>query len=181
MQALSAAGATGEVVQLLREAAFPVRKEAAFVIANICAGTPTSIEPTQTPILASYILPVCPRQMEGDLDLIYFSSPAQATLAYLDEQSWHKQGILAAGGGDGSGDQQALQSLVGSSPAAVQQGALPAMMELLTCPDPEAAFLALQFVEMVLRVLLGGPQIVEAADGILALEDLQMKCVLRMH
>lgn len=39
----------------------------------------------------------------------------------------------------------------------------------------EAALLGVQFAEMVLRVMPRGPQAVEAADGIDALESLQFR------
>jgi hypothetical protein len=39
----------------------------------------------------------------------------------------------------------------------------------------EAAVLGVQFTEIVLRIMPGGPQAVEAADGIDALESLQFR------
>ena len=38
--------------------------------------------------------------------------------------------------------------------------------------------LGVQFAEMVLRVMPRGPQIIEAADGIDALESLQFRCAV---
>eukprot|EP00271_Cylindrocystis_brebissonii_P004474 TRINITY_DN16138_c0_g1_i1.p1 TRINITY_DN16138_c0_g1~~TRINITY_DN16138_c0_g1_i1.p1 ORF type:complete len:586 (+),score=110.32 TRINITY_DN16138_c0_g1_i1:128-1885(+) len=52
-------------------------------------------------------------------------------------------------------------------------GCLSGYLSLVRSPDPDAARVGLQFVEMVLRAVPRGPQLVEAADGIDALESLQ--------
>ncbi|KAK9808864.1 hypothetical protein WJX72_005408 [[Myrmecia] bisecta] len=111
VEVLVAAGALPVLLQVLAQAAFDLRKEVAFAIANICAG-----------------------------------------------------------GGDGTGDSAALAHVLGS-----HSQVLPAFLGLMRSPDMEAAQLGLQFTEMVLRVLPEGPQAVEAADGIDAIEELQFK------
>lgn len=42
----------------------------------------------------------------------------------------------------------------------------------------DAAALGVQFAEMVLRVMPGGPEAIVAADGIDALESLQFRCYI---
>jgi hypothetical protein len=79
-----------------------------------------------------------------------------------------------AGGGDGRGDPAALQKIVGGDR---DGGVLRGYLAMVRGPDMEAARLGLQFVEMVLRMLPGGAQAVEAADGIDALEELQFRSV----
>ena len=56
-----------------------------------------------------------------------------------------------------------------------EQKVLEAFLSFMKSPDMEAARLGVRFVEVVLRVIPKGPQIVEAADGIFALEELQFK------
>lgn len=109
VDALKAAGAVPVLMRLLKEAPYPVRKEAAHALANV-----------------------------------------------------------SAGGGGGSGDVEALNSLFGGDLAAVR-----AMVSLMRSADADAALLGLQFTEMLLRELPSGAAEVEAADGIDALEALQ--------
>ena len=106
---MKAAGAVPVLMRLLKEAPYPVRKEAAHALANV-----------------------------------------------------------SAGGGGGSGDVEALNSLFGGDLAAVR-----AMVSLMRSADADAALLGLQFTEMLLRELPSGAAEVEAADGIDALEALQ--------
>lgn len=63
-----------------------------------------------------------------------------------------------------------LQSLLSAN-----DKVLDAFLGFMKSPDMEAARLGIRFVEVVLRVIPKGPQIVEAADGIFALEELQFK------
>jgi len=57
--------------------------------------------------------------------------------------------------------------------AIVEAGVVPSFLTLLRTPDSEVAMLALNFIEMVLSLHPKGPQIIEKADGIDALESLQ--------
>lgn len=50
---------------------------------------------------------------------------------------------------------------------------LDTFMQFMRSPDMEAAGLAVQFTEMVLRVIPGGPEMIEQVDGIDALEAVQ--------
>eukprot|EP00741_Cyanophora_paradoxa_P014594 tig00020807_g14074.t1 len=58
--------------------------------------------------------------------------------------------------------------------ALVQAGCLPPFLQLLRAPDAEIARAALSFVHMVLERHPRGPRLVEEADGIDAIESLQM-------
>lgn len=109
--AIVAAGGATVALEVLRDGGFQLRKEAAFLIANICAG-----------------------------------------------------------GGGGSGDAAALAALMGSPSTGLGD-----MMDLMRSADAEAVQLGFEFTEMVLRVMPGGPQAVEAVDGIDTLESLQFR------
>lgn len=101
------AGAVPVLMELIQKAAFDVRKEAAFVMANLCMRG----------------------KNEADVDFL----------------------------------QQAVQV----------SKFLSTFMQFMRSPDMEAARLAIQFTEMVLRVVPGGPQMIEEVDGIDALEAIQ--------
>lgn len=77
---------------------------------------------------------------------------------------------VAAGGGDGLGDSEALNYLFGSDIEAVK-----AMVSLMKSSDMSVARLGLQFVDMLCRNLPNGVKEVEAADGIDALEALRFE------
>lgn len=96
-------------------------------------------------------------------------------MALLKEQPFHvrKEAAFAlanivAGGGGGTGDSEAMNWLFGADVDAVR-----AMLTLLRSADTDAVRLGLQFVEMLLRLLPSGVQVVQAADGIDALEAVQ--------
>lgn len=109
--AIVAAGGASVAIEVLKDAGFDIRKEASFLIANICAG-----------------------------------------------------------GGGGEGDPVALSALVRHDTTA-----LASMMDLMRSADAEAVQLGFEFAEMVLRVMPGGPQAVEAVDGIDTIESLQFR------
>ena len=101
------------LMSLLKHGPFDVRKEAAFALANVCAG--------------------------GD------------------------------GGVGGGADSEAMNYLFGADLEAVK-----AMVSLMRSVDMEAAKLGLQFTEMMCRLLPAtGPQQVELAEGVDAIEALQ--------
>jgi importin subunit alpha-1 len=77
---------------------------------------------------------------------------------------------VAAGGGNGEGDLEALNYLFGSDIDAVK-----AMVSLMRSSDMSVARLGLQFVDTLCRSLPNGVREVEAADGIDALEALRFE------
>jgi len=78
---------------------------------------------------------------------------------------------VCAGGGGGTGNSQLLCQVVGMK----ENGALSAFLNMVRSQDADASRLGIQFTEMVLRCLPNGPQLVEAADGIDALEEAQFR------
>lgn len=106
-QVIISSGAVPILLELVQTAAFDVRKESAFVLANLCMEA-------------------------GDEPNVGFLQHLLQSPKFLDT-----------------------------------------FMQFMKSPDMEAAGLAVQFTEMVLRVVPKGPQIVEEVDGIDALEAVQ--------
>ncbi|CAD7695024.1 unnamed protein product [Ostreobium quekettii] len=67
-------------------------------------------------------------------------------------------------------DVEFLQSVIST-----EHNLLETFLSFMKSPDMEAARLGIRFVEVVLRVVPNGPKLVESADGIFALEELQFK------
>lgn len=110
------------------------------------------------------------------VDLLKRIGAIPVLLSLLKDQPFHvrKEAAfalcnIAAGGGGASGDAEALNYLF-----AGDIKALHAMISLMKSANIDAAIMGLQFTEMFLRCLpTTGAALVEAADGIDALEALQ--------
>mmetsp|Transcript_16760 Transcript_16760/g.42945 ORF Transcript_16760/g.42945 Transcript_16760/m.42945 type:complete len:128 (+) Transcript_16760:233-616(+) len=76
-----------------------------------------------------------------------------------------------AGGGGGSGSPQLLGQVLSGGAS----GVLAAFLQMVRSQDADACRLGMQFTEMVLRCVPEGAQMVEAADGIDALEEAQFR------
>lgn len=109
VEAMKRAGALPALMALLKDQPFHVKKEAAFALANVCAG-----------------------------------------------------------GGGGTGDAETMNYLFGAD-----VDALRCVVSLMRSPDMAAAKLGLQFTEMLLRMLPSCVSMVEACDGIDAIEALR--------
>eukprot|EP00898_Chlorokybus_atmophyticus_P004829 jgi/Chlat1/5347/Chrsp35S05278 len=125
-----------------------IQKEAAWVLSNIAACADPALPATL--VSAGAVPPLLQLLESGALDV-----RREAAFALAN---------LCAAGGAGNVDHLRL---------VVQGGALKDFCALVRAPDPEVARHALQFLELVLRVLPGGPQAVEEVDGIDAIESVQ--------
>ena len=152
------------MARLLQEGTFPVRKEAAFGVANMCRSE------------ASW--PFCCRScLSSRLDL-----GRQCILCATCEAKCIRgagptvriiQQMLCLKSAD---DQSLMAAMVGTSMEDVPARVLPAFASLARSPDPEASLLAIHFFEAVLRLLpQQGQQMVESVDGIDILEQQQMR------
>ncbi|XAR69046.1 hypothetical protein NMG60_11000498 [Bertholletia excelsa] len=147
-------GITG-LVKCLKSEHRVLKKEAAWVLSNIAAG---SIEHKQL-IYSSEALPLLLRLLStAPFDI-------RKEVAYV-------LGNLCVTPSEGAGRPQLiLEHLV----SLVGQGCLPGFIDLVRSADIEAARLGLQFIELVLRGMPNGkgPKLVEIEDGIDAMERFQ--------
>lgn len=73
-------------------------------------------------------------------------------------------------------DPSQILHMVGTSVEATPEGILPAVAQLASSQDPEAAALGLSIFEVVLKQLPGlGAKMVESVEGISILEEQQMR------
>ncbi|KAK3038411.1 hypothetical protein RJ639_030577 [Escallonia herrerae] len=132
-----------------------LKKEAAWVLSNIAAG---SVEHKQL-IYSSQAVPVLLRLLSAaPFDI-------RKEVAYV-------VGNLCVAPAEGAGRPSLiLDHLI----SLVQRGCLPGFIDLVRSADTEAARLGLQFMELVLRGMPNGegPKLVEREDGIDAMERFQ--------
>eukprot|EP00873_Tetraselmis_striata_P032829 jgi/Tetstr1/453093/TSEL_003933.t1 len=132
-----------------------LQKEAAWVLASIAA---IPGEDGAAAILESGAVPRMV-QMMGEAA---FDVRKEVGLALAN---------TCAGGGGGSGSPQLLGQVLSGGGSAV----LAAFLQMVRSQDADACRLGIQFTEMVLRCVPEGARMVEAADGIDALEEAQFR------
>eukprot|EP00897_Mesotaenium_endlicherianum_P006680 jgi/Mesen1/603/ME000108S10760 len=143
-------GTMGCLTRCLESPHRVLQKEGAWVLSNVAGGT------------------------EAHKEAVFQGGPMGPLLRLLTRGTFDisKEAAYAVGeSGSGRDQQVAVRRLV----AVVEGGCLPGFLSLVRSPDPEAARLGLQFVEMALRAMPDkrGPKLVEAEDGIDALESLE--------
>ncbi|XP_031382728.1 importin subunit alpha-9 [Punica granatum] len=143
------------LVKCLKSEHRVLKKEAAWVLSNIAAG---SVEHKQS-IFSSEALPLLLRLLS--------SSPFD-----IRKEVAYALGNICVGPAEGDGRPKLIvEHLV----SLVKNGCLSGFVELIRSADTEAARLGLQFIELVLRGMPNGegPKLVEQEDGIDAMEMYQ--------
>ncbi|KAI9153348.1 hypothetical protein LWI28_009948 [Acer negundo] len=143
------------LVKCLKSEHRVLKKEAAWVLSNIAAG---SVEHKQL-IYSSKALALLLRLLStAPFDIRKEVAYVLGNLCVAPTQGDAKPNLI----------QEHLVSLIG-------RGCLPGFIDLVRSADPEAARLGLQFMELVLRGMPNGegPKLVELEDGIDAMERFQ--------
>ncbi|TXG59138.1 hypothetical protein EZV62_016967 [Acer yangbiense] len=143
------------LVKCLKSEHRVLKKEAAWVLSNIAAG---SVEHKQL-IYSSKALALLLRLLStAPFDIRKEVAYVLGNLCVAPTQGDAKPNLI----------QEHLVSLIG-------KGCLPGFIDLVRSADPEAARLGLQFMELVLRGMPNGegPKLVELEDGIDAMERFQ--------
>ncbi|XP_057983774.1 importin subunit alpha-9 [Malania oleifera] len=143
------------LVKCLKSEHRVLKKEAAWVLSNIAAG---SVEQKQL-IYSSEAVPLLLRLLStAPFDIRKEVAYALGNLCVAPTESAGRPNLIL----------EHLVSLVG-------RGCLPGFIELIRSADTEAARLGLQFMELVLRGMPNGegPKLVEREDGIDAMERFQ--------
>eukprot|EP00252_Welwitschia_mirabilis_P027722 TRINITY_DN9595_c0_g1_i1.p1 TRINITY_DN9595_c0_g1~~TRINITY_DN9595_c0_g1_i1.p1 ORF type:complete len:550 (-),score=123.98 TRINITY_DN9595_c0_g1_i1:368-2017(-) len=145
----------GPLVKCLESEHRTLKKEAAWVISNIAAGSFVH----KQMIFSSGLVPPL-------LDLL-----ATATFDIRKEVAFALGNLCVAGIGRGGATEPVPEHLT----VLVNRGCLPGFINLIKSPDIETARLGIQFLELVMRALPNGqgPKLVEHEDGIAALELFQ--------
>ncbi|XP_028775194.1 importin subunit alpha-9 isoform X2 [Neltuma alba] len=145
------------LVKCLKSEHRVLKKEAAWVLSNIAAG---SVEHKQL-IYSSEAMPLLLRLLSA--------APFD-----IRKEAAYVLGNLCVAPSKGEGGQTPSLILDHLVPL-VERGCLPGFIDLVRSADIEAARLGLQFIELVLRGMPGGggPKLVEQADGIEAMERFQ--------
>eukprot|EP00899_Mesostigma_viride_P018423 jgi/Mesvir1/26582/Mv16232-RA.1 len=149
MMEVGGANLVAALMRCLQSGHRGLQKEAAWVISNMAGGKDRSAPDA---MLAQGVLPPLVQLL---VDRKGLDIQKEATFAIAN---------LCAGGPTPD---------VAQLTWVVQHGALPPILSLIRAPDAEAASLGLRFVELVLRLVPRGPQLVEAEDGIDAIESVQ--------
>ncbi|CAL1379249.1 unnamed protein product [Linum trigynum] len=148
----------GVLTKCLKSEHRVLKKEAAWVLSNVAAG---SVEHKQLIYKSEAVIPL----------LLHLLSTAAFDVRKEVAYTIGNLCVAAASEQDSGRLSLILDHLV----SLVEKGCLPGFIDLIRSADTEAAKLGLQFMEMVLRGMPNGegPKLVEREDGIEAMERFQ--------